>query len=536
MKKFSLLSILLFTLIAHAGNGSKEAKIGGTFYENIGQEPTTLNPITSTDAYAAVVQGYILETLLTRDEETYDFVPNLAKAYTVSKDNKFFDFELRDGITWHDGTPLTVEDVKFSFDVINSGKYSNAHMRPYFEGIEKAEITGPNKIRFTTRNTYFMNFSQVATNMAILQRSLYENPKDMKKINKVLVGTGPYVLEKYETGKKITLKRNPNWWGFKDGFHVGEHNFEKLVLRFVSEENINLEMLKKGELDFNAMTAEAFMKKTVGKEWESKVVKVKAENKVPKNTGFVAWNLKNPLFEQREVRVALAHLMNRELMIQKFAYNMSVSATGPWYQQSDYASPNVKPFEYSIAKASELFKQAGWTDSDGDQILDKTINGKKVKMSFTLLNPNPDFMKYLTIYKEDAKKAGVDMELKVVEWNSFIKLLDERKFDALCLAWGGVIDYDPKQIWHSSSAANGGSNFISYNNPKVDKMIDEARNVFEREKRLPLMRKIYEEIAADAPYAFFFNAKYMFYGHTKRIKKLKDTYTYDIGRVYWWVP
>jgi peptide/nickel transport system substrate-binding protein/microcin C transport system substrate-binding protein len=535
MKKLSFLGLVFASALTWAGNGSKDAKFGGTFYDNLGGEPTTLNPLTSTDVYASGVQAYVLETLLSRSEDTYEYTPNLAKSYTVSKDNKFFEFELRDGVTWQDGKPLTIEDVKFSFDVVFDSKYSTAHKRPYFEGIEKAEILSPKKIRFVAKNTYFLNFSVIA-GMEILPKHLYQNPSDIKKLNKVLVGTGPYILDKYETGKKITLKANPNWWGRKDSYHMGEYNFEKIVLRFINEENISLEMLKKGELDFNSLTSEAFMKKTIGKEWDAKVVKVKAENKAPKGTGFVAWNLKNPLFDQREVRVALAHLMNRELMIQKFTYNMSMPATGPWYQQNDYASPNVKPIEFSVSKAVELFKKAGWTDSDNDQILDKTINGKKLKMSFTLLSASNDFMKYLTIYKEDAKKAGVDINIKLVEWNSFVKLLDERKFEAITLAWSGAIEYDPKQIWHSTSAANGGSNFISYNNPKVDKMIDEARNIFEKEKRLPLMRKVYEEIAYDAPYAVFFNAKYVFYGHSKKLKKLKDTYTYDIGRVYWWIP
>ncbi|MFZ4713936.1 MAG: ABC transporter substrate-binding protein [Bacteriovoracaceae bacterium] len=535
MLKLSLLSLALMSATCFAGNGSKEAKKGGTFYENLGSEPTTINPLTSTDTYAAGVQAYILESLLSKSEDTYDYVPNLAKSYTVAKDNKYFEFELRDGVTWQDGKPLTVEDVKFSFDSVFDPKYATAHKRPYYEGIEKVEITGPNKVRFYTKNTYFLNFSVVA-GMEIIPKHIYENPKDIKKLNKTLIGTGPYMIDKYETGKKITLKANPNWWGKKDDFHIGEYNFERIVLRFINEENIALEMLKKGELDFNTLTAEAYMKKTVGKDWDQKVIKVKAENKAPKGTGFVAWNLKNPLFEQRDVRVALAHLMNRELMIQKFAYNMSVPATGPWYQQNDYASPNVKPFEFSVTKAVELLKKSGWTDSDNDQILDKMIDGKKYNMSFTLLTSSNDFMKYLTIYKEDAKKAGVDINLKLVEWNSFVKLLDERKFEALTLAWSGAIEYDPKQIWHSSSAANGGSNFIGYNNAKVDKMIDEARNTFEKDKRQPLMRKVYEEIANDAPYAFFFNAKYLFYGHTKKIKKLKDTYNYDVGRVYWWMP
>ncbi len=227
--------------------------------------------------------------------------------------------------------------------------------------------------------------------------------------------------------------------------------------------------------------------------------------------------------------------MNRELMIEKFLFGMSSLATGPWYGQSVYASPNVKPILYDVQKATALFKEAGWVDTDGDQILDKVLNGKKTPMSFTIMTANQEVMKYLTMFKEDAKKAGVDINLKVVEWNSFIKLLDERNFDALNLGWsGGNINLDPKQIWHSASATAGGSNFIGYKNPKVDKLIDEARLIMDKKKRTKVLQEVYETIAEDAPYLFMFYTSNSLYAHTKRVKKTKDTLTYTLGTNFWW--
>jgi peptide/nickel transport system substrate-binding protein/microcin C transport system substrate-binding protein len=128
------------------------------------------------------------------------------------------------------------------------------------------------------------------------------------------------------------------------------------------------------------------------------------------------------------------------------------------------------------------------------------------------------------------------MEIKTLEWNAFIKLLDEGNFDAVALAWSGAaVDHDPKQIWHSSSATKGGSNFVGYSNPKVDKMIDEAREEMDKKKRIQLMREIYKMIAEDAPYAFLFNEQYALYGHTSRMKMPKPTFNYTVGTSYWWV-
>ena len=104
----------------------------------------------------------------------------------------------------------------------------------------------------------------------------------------------------------------------------------------------------------------------------------------------------------------------------------------------------------------------------------------------------------------------------------------------MTLGWsGGSVYNDPKQIWHSKSAAGGGSNFISYSNPKVDKLIDAARLITDLEKRKKMFYQIYEEIAEDAPYAFMFNEKYSLYAANKRINRPKDTHVYDVGSSFW---
>ena len=518
---------------ATIGNPSAPQK--GTFSLNLGGEPTTINPITSTDLYAQNVQSFLLDSLAGRNDDTYAWEPALATSWEISKDGKIFTFKLRQGVKWHDGKPFTAEDVKFSFDVIFDPKFDTAHMRPYYEGIEKVEIVDPQTVRFYAKEKYFRNFDSAA-GITVVPKHIYGDPSRKENLNQTLVGTGPYVLEKYEKGKRIVLKRNADYWGNTVEDLKGQYNAERIVLRFVKEKNVSLEMLKKGDIDYESFDPEVYTQKTTGTEWGTKVIKVKTENLSPKSYGYIGWNLRNDLFADKNVRIALAHLMNRDLMIEKFRFGMSLPATGPWYQQSDYASPKVKPIPFDTKKALELLTKAGWKDEDKNGILEKTINGKKTEFTFTLITANADNMKYWTMYKEDASKVGVNMEIKLVEWNSFLKLVDEGKFDAVAMGWGGgAVDLDPKQIWHSSSAVQGGSNFVYYKNAKVDKLIDEARQIMDKKARIPKMQEIYEIIAGDAPYLFLFNDKNILYGHTNRMKKLKDSYKYAVGTNYWWV-
>ncbi len=128
------------------------------------------------------------------------------------------------------------------------------------------------------------------------------------------------------------------------------------------------------------------------------------------------------------------------------------------------------------------------------------------------------------------------MEIRYLEWNSFLKLVDDGEFDAVAMGWGGGdIDWDPKQIWHSSSAVKGGSNFINYKNPEIDKLIDEARVHPEKQKRLKLLRGVYEKIVEDAPYVFMFNNKFEFYAHSGKVELPGDTFKYSKGQSYWWL-
>lgn len=514
--------------------GKADAPQGGTFYQVLSAEPETLNPITSQDTYGQMVESQVLDGLLTLNADTYEWEPGLAEKWEVSKDGMTFTFFLRKDAKFHDGKPVTADDVKFSFDYIQDDKFKAVHKRPYFENFSGVTIVDPYTVKFNAREKYFNNLNVIASGgfMPILPKHVYGDPQ--AKVNKLMVGSGAYKLDKYDKSKGITLKRNKEWWG--NTVYPGANKFDEIYFRFVKDENTRLEMIKKGQIDYDIITPEAFVKKAVGEPWGKSALTTKTENLAPKAYGYVAWNLLNPMFQDKNVRVALAMLMNRELMNEKFRYGLSVPATGPWYQQNPYANKDTKAIAYDPKKAGELLAKAGWKDEDKNGILEKTIDGKKVEFKFSLLLGNRDNEKYMTMYKEDLKKAGIDMEIKNVEFNSLLKAVDEKKFDSLLLGWtGGSVDLDPKQIWHTDSAKAGGSNFISYSNKDVDKLIDKARKELDKDKRIKLLSQVYQKIADDAPYAFLFNEKYVLYANTARMKMEKPTYKYDVGTGFWWV-
>lgn len=516
--------------------GKADAPVKGTLIRNAQDEPDDLSPLSSSDGYSRDIYEYVTEGLLRVNPETYQFEPELAERYEVSKDFLTYTFFLDKNAKWHDGKPVTSEDVKFSIEAVRDPLFKAAHRIPYYEDVESIETPDPQTVKIKMKKKYYLNLMVLGSEgyTPILPKHLYGDPKAKHPVAPIY-GSGPYKVETYNRGKNLMLVRVADYWG-KDKPNLNSMGkWERVNFRFIKDENLQIEMARKEQLDYvEPIRAETFEKKVTGEPFGTKVKKIQAENKRPKNYGFVAWNNKDPLFKDKETRLALSHLFNRKVLIEKFMYNKAVEGRGPVYFKSQFMPDDVKPIEFSPEKARKLLTKAGWADKNKDGILERTVDGKPMDFRFSLLLPNRDVEKYFTMYKEDLKKAGIDMEIKLIEWSTFTKLLDQQKFQAVTLSWGGGgIESDLKQIWHTDSAKEGGSNFISYSNKEVDKYIDQAREEMNDKKRAELWKKAVRLIANDAPYTFLFNPKYDLFLINSRVGYDKPTYAYDFSYHYW---
>ncbi len=536
LKNFPLLVLFLLFFLPACERAGKSPALKSSktqslksqvLFRNLPKEPENLHPIRSVGLYSAIVQSYVMETLLTRNLETYKWEPHLAEKWEEGP--KHITFTLRDSVYWQDGQPLTAKDVVFSFKAYKDPSFGGARYLAYYENIESVEQVDNKTIRFKVKKIYFNNFNALA-GLTVLPEHVYKDKE--KKLSRKLLGSGPYVLTNYERGKKIQLTQNKNWWGRK--VKPLTHRVPNIVFRFISAESSQLIRMTAGDLDYLSLTPEAFIKKTTKKPWGQSLIKKEIRNKTGSGYGFVTWNLTNPLFQSLKVRKALAHLMNRELMNQKFEYGKAKLATGPWYSWNDFADPSVLPISFDPKKAHALLREDGWTDSDKNGVLEKSIKGKKTELKFTLIFSSKDFEKYLTMYQEDLKKNGIAMSLRLMDWSAFLKVLNEKKFSAITLGWSGsAVDVDPKAVWHSESDREGGSNFISYKNPEVDRLIDQGRGELNRQKRVKIFQKVYRLIAEDVPYIFMFNQPVRFYAVSQKVKMERDTYLYGLGDEFW---
>lgn len=533
-----LISATILSTTALAVEANPKAPKGGVLNYHLENEPESIHPIMNNDLYTTYVNAFVQDSLCARNINTWELIPNVAESWTVSPNGLEFTFKLRQDAYFHNGENITAEDVKFSLEHIREPKLQALNLVPYFEGIVKAEVLDKYKIKFTAKEKYFKNLS-VVCGLTVIPKSVYGDVSRSVKMQKDSVGAGPFMLEKYNKGQSILVKKFDKWYGWKLPYYKGYYNFDKVLFKFTKEPAVVAEKLKKGELDYVELSRADDYLAVTGKPFkpiydQSKFIAKAVKNLQPKSYGYIGFNFKDPILNDQNVRLAFAHLVNRNEMNKKFYEGLNDLATGPVSVNSKQA-PNIKPIQFSAEKARELLKKSGWADTDKNGVLDKVINGQKTELKLTFIYARKESEKMWTMIKEDCRKAGVDLELKLLEWNSFLKTIDDGKMQLYAMGWGGGdVEMDPKQIWHSTSNGKGGSNRGNYSNPEVDKLIDQGRAELDDKKRGEIFKKAYKMIAEDVPYVFLFNVKYDFYAMSKNVKQPGDTFKYDFGVTTWW--
>lgn len=510
---------------------------GITFYDSIGSNPTSLFPLTNTDGEARPVTNLLFEPLLSRHWDTYEWQPEIASKWEISADGTQFTFTLDPKAKFSDGSPVTAEDVKFSFDVIFMDGVFTPHLKPDYEQIGKVEVLAKDKIRFTAKGVFYQNFDACASLIVFPKKhymNMYAKDKTLTKAEatKFPLGSAPWVLDKWDDNQQIVLKRNPNYWNKEKRIKEGRWNWDRHLFKIIPDTSVEFETFRKGDLTYLGLTPKQWTMQTNTPEFGTRIKKVQTITKTAKGYNYIAWNNQHPILSNKDVRWALSHLVDLDTWNKKLSFGLNEPTIGPYSPKMEEHDPSLKPVPFSLKDARKRLAAAGWTKAGRDGFLVK--DGKKLEI--TVLYPvqaKETQEPRMALFKNQAAKVGVSIQLKPVEWTSFTKLMDERKFDAVALAWGRGIDMDLKQIWHSSSIEGGGSNFVSYRNPEVDRLIDEHRKTMDRPGRIALARQLQKLIYEDQPYTFLDEPRFTMYAHQSTVKKERDAFAYSVGTTFW---
>lgn len=445
-------------------------------------EPSNLLPLFASDSASAQVSGLIFNGLVKYDKNL-KLVGDLAASWDVRDRGLVIVFHLRQDVKWQDGAPFTAADVEFTFQKLTDP----ALPTPYGGDFEKVKsLSAPDP--YTVVVTYKEPFSPglASWGMGII-------PKHLPLQGRQPIGTGPYRLVKWRSGESIELAANENYF-------EGPPGIDRFLIRIIPDPATAFLELQTESLDLASLSPLQFEKETDTSFFKSRYRK----HRLPSfGYTYLGYNLKNPLFMDARVRRAIGLAIPKEDIIQSVLLGRARVATGPFLADSWAANPAVKPSGFDPEGAKRLLAEAGWTDTNGNGTLDK--GGQE--FSFTLLTNGGHAERKMVceIIQESLARVGIRVEIRVVEWRAFLsRFIDKRRFDAVLLAWQLGRDPDIFDIFHSSKTSEGQFNFVSYQNPDVDRLLEEGRRIFGEEDRASIYRKVHEVIANDEPYTFLY--------------------------------
>jgi peptide/nickel transport system substrate-binding protein len=483
----------------------------------------TLNPILSShDAMAKTLTDLIYEGLLKRDNATWEMKPNLAESYEESPDHLVYTFHLRTDVKFSDGVPFTAEDIKFTYDVLMAPTTDSLPLRNYFDNVASCEVLDPYTVRFTCKEPYFKTLISLSEDIKALPKHIFSAGEINKHPNnRKPVGTGPFVMETWDTNQRVIMVRNENYWGVKP--HV-----VKRLYKIITDDNAALQSLERGELDIMGMTPDQWVNQAARPEFEARFNKL---TYYTPSHGYIGWNMRRPQFADKRVRQAMTMLLNRDLILETIMRGLGVVVTNSFFVDSPEYNKELKPWPFDPEQAKKQLEEAGWVDSNGDGIRDK--DGAPFRFEFLVPSGSPETEQLATVYKEDLAKAGVEMNIRLLEWATFVETTHNLKFDAMIMGWQLDPEQDPYQIWHSSQAEQG-SNYPGLKNPEVDRIIEEARREFDHAKRSEMYHRMSAIIHDEQPYTFLFCMK----ARAALDKRFQNVKVYPLGLdgKEWWVP
>jgi len=342
--------------------------------------------------------------------------------------------------------------------------------------------------------------------------------------NRKPIGTGPYKFKEWVAGQKIVLEANPDYF-------EGRPNIDTFLYRIIPDSTTMFQELLSGGVDMMGLTPLQYLRKS-----ETRRIREHYDKfRYPANAyTYLGYNLSNPLFGSIAVRQALSYAIDRQSIIDGILLGLGKPCTGPFSYVSWAYNPDAPSYPYDPERARRMLAEEGWQVGSQDGMLAK--NGKPFRFTILTNQGNNERIHAAEIIQQNLKAVGIDVSIRVMEWQAFLEQIDKRSFDAIILGWSMGRDPDLYDIWHSSKTKKGEYNFIGYKNAEVDRLLVEGRRTFDLKKRKTIYYRIHAILAEEQPYAFLYVPDALPIVH----RRFKGIEVAPLGIMYnfihWYVP
>ncbi|MBI1182380.1 MAG: ABC transporter substrate-binding protein [Alphaproteobacteria bacterium] len=468
----------------------------------------SLNPFVVTGSAAAGL-GLVYETLMadSLDESSTSYAL-IAESVTVPSDDSWVEFTLDPKARWHDGKPITADDVVFTFNLLM--EKGQPFYAQYYHNVKKAVKTGPRKVKFIFDQAGNRELPMIMGQLPVLPKHYWQGRKFDAATLEPPLGSGPYKVAEVKPGRSIVYERVKDYWGKDLPVNRGSYNFDRISYEYFQDDTVEMEAFKTNKFDFkheiSAKTwATEYTKETFPAIRTGAVKKELIPSKLPTGMQAYVFNIRRPIFADPRVRQAISEAFDFEWTNKTMFYGQ-YTRTESFFSNSELASSGLpskdelallKPLAGKIPdsvftqaykapstdgsgnnrdnlrKAALLLRQAGWEVRDG--VLTNKQTGQK--LSFEIMLVQPAFERITMPFIQNLKRLGIQAHIRLVDPSQYKERMDRFDFDMVVETYGESDSpgNEQREFWGSDAAGRTGShNYIGIRNPAVDALIDKV--------------------------------------------------------------
>lgn len=505
---------------------SYPAQPGGTLISAMPSDPSSMIGMVAGESASLAIGSYLFNSLLKYDQNL-DLAGELAESWQVADDKKTITFKLKPDLQWADGKPLTSADILFTWQLITN---ENTHS-PYasdYQLVTKAEAPDA--------RTFIVHYSQPFAPALESWASLQVLPKhklagqDIRTTSfaQKPLGSHYYQLKEWRHGEYIKLEKNPK-------SVLGPANIDHLIERIIPDPAAQFLELMADNIDSMSMDPITYARIIPSR--PALQARLNQFKELGNSYTYLGFNLKRKPFDDVRVRKAINYAIDKQEIIDGVYLGLGITIASPYKPGTRWSNPDLIPYTFDPAKAKQLLAEAGFEDTNGDGVVDR--DGKKLSFEILTNLGNKQREKTAVIIQRRLKEVGIETHIRTLEWASLLtNFIKPGDFDAVVMGWGLGLDPDQYNIWHSSQQKPGQFNFIGYNNPAVDKLLEQGRLEFDPEKRMQIYHEFAKVLYEDSPLVYL-SAGYGLTAIHKRVQGIMNPVppagvSYDSQK--WYIP
>lgn len=527
----------------------------------------SVNPFIIKGVAAPGVAAYLYQSLMASSyDEPQSYYGLIASDIAIAPDRAYADFTLNPRARWHDGKPITADDVVFSFEVLRTK--GHPAYRLVYKPINRVEKRGERRVRFYFDDKEHRELPMIAAGMPVLPKHYYETVPFDKSSLTPPVGSGPYRIQSIDAGRSITFERVKDYWAKDLPTQKGQYNFDIIRVDVYRDDVVALEGLKSGQFDF--------YEEYIARNWataydipavkEGRLVKTKIEHKIPRGMQAFLFNVRKSKFADRRVREAVSLTMDFEWMNQTLFYG-AYERTHSFFQNTEFAAEGVPQGEElkllesqeallpphlacnffmvpktdgsgyarsNLIRAQHLLNDAGWVMRGGRRVHVDT--GEHLTIEFLMTQRT--FERVIGIMRKNLKKLGIESNFRYVDASQYQQRVEKRNFDIISIWWNQGVFFpgtEQHSFWHSSQAdVEASQNLGGVKNALVDDLvmrIVRARNIRELKPAARALDRVllWEHYVIPHWYLSAWRIAYW-----NKFGRPAVTPTYNLGLSSWW--